>query len=147
MPVIVIGGDTTTGRAILEEMAGPGREVRAFVSRASLGAELREMGIKVAVGDVSDDSHIEAASMNCFTAIMIGKAAHDDRERSFAGSESDVLQGWASAVSASGVSRVIWVQRGTPPDAQVRETAVVDPDDPDVVRKVIDLDEAQVIRS
>ena len=147
MPVIVIGGDTTTGRAILEEMARPGREVRAFVSRASLGAELRKMGIKVAVGDVSDDSHIEAASMNCFTAIMIGEAAHDDRERSFAGSEFDVLQSWASAVSASGVSRVIWVQRGTPPDAQVRETAVVDPDDPDVVQKVIDLDEAQVIRS
>ena len=147
MPVIVIGGDTTTGRAILERMAGPGREVRAFVTRTSLGAELREMGIKVAVGDVSDESHIEAASMNCFTAIMITEAAHDDRERSFAGSESEVLGGWASAVSAAGVSRVIWVQGGTPPDAQVREIAAVDPDDPDVVQKVIDLDEAQVIRS
>ena len=147
MPVIVIGGDTTTGRAILERMAEPGREVRAFVSGASQGTELRQMGIKVAVGDVSDDSHIEAASMNCFTAIMIAEAAHDDRERSFAGSESEVLKAWASAVSTSGVSRVIWVQGGTPPDAQVRETAVVDPDDPEVVQKVIDLDEAQVIKS
>ena len=62
-------------------MAEPGREVRAFVSGASQGTELRQMGIKVAVGDVSDDSHIEAASMNCFTAIMIAEAAHDARER------------------------------------------------------------------
>lgn len=147
MPVIVIGGDTTTGRAILERMAEPGREVRAFVSGSSQGTELRNMGIKVAVGDVSDDSHVEAASMNCFTAIMIAEAARDGRERSFAGTESEVLRGWASAVSASGVNRVIWVQEGKPPDTQVRETAVVDPDDPDVVQKVIDLDEAQIIRS
>jgi len=147
MPVIVIGGDTPTGRAILERMVGPGREVRAFVSGTSQGNELRKLGVKVAVGDVSDDSHVEAASMNCFTAIMITEAANDRRERSFADSESEVLRGWATAVSVSGVSRVIWVQGGTPPDARVRETAVVDPDDPNVVQKVIDLDEAQAIRS
>jgi len=145
MPVIVVGGDTATGRAILEGMVEPGREVRAFVSDESQGTELKSLGIKVAVGDVSDDSHVEGASMRCFTAVLIGEAARDGRERSFASTESQVLQGWASAVSASGVSRVIWVHDGDPPTPRTQETAVVNPDDPDVVQKVIDLDEAQIM--
>jgi nucleoside-diphosphate-sugar epimerase len=147
MPVIVVGGDTPTGRAILERIAEPDREVRAFVSDEIQAVALRERGVKVALGDVSDDSHIEGAATRCFTAVLITEAARDERERSFAPTEARVLQGWASAVTASDVSRVIWVHDGETPPVKVRETVVVDPADPDVVQKVIDFDEAQVIKS
>ncbi len=59
MPVIVVGADTPQGRAVVEGLVEPGREVRAFVSDPIVGAELRDMGVKVALGDVSDDSHIQ----------------------------------------------------------------------------------------
>ena len=71
MPVIVVGADTSKGRAVVEELVAPGREVRAFVSDPGAGAELRELGVKVALGDVSDDSHVQGACMNCFTAVLI----------------------------------------------------------------------------
>lgn len=96
---------------------------------------------------MSDDSHVEGAATRCFTAVLITEAARDDRERSFAPTEARVLQGWASAVAASDVSRVIWVHDGDTPPVKVRETVVVDPADPEVVQKVIDLDEAQIIKS
>lgn len=147
MPVIVVGGDTPTGRAILDRMVEPSREVRAFVSDETQAVALRESGVKVALGDVSDDSHVEGAATRCFTAVLITEAARDDRERSFAPTEARVLQGWASAVAASDVSRVIWVHDGDTPPVKVRETVVVDPADPEVVQKVIDLDEAQIIKS
>ena len=83
--------------------------------------------------------------MGCFTAVLVTEAARDGRERSFAATEPQVLQGWASAVSAAEVRRVIWVHDGDLPATQVEETAVVDPNDPDVVHKVIDLDEARGI--
>ena len=145
MPVIVVGGDTDAGLAIINEMVEPGREVRAFVTDEIQGANLKKLGVKVAVGDVSDDSHVEGAASNCFTAVLIGKAATDERERSFATSVSEVLEGWATAVSSSGVRRVIWVHAGETPTAQVSESARVDPADPDLVQKVVDLDEAQTL--
>ncbi|MGI9609237.1 MAG: NAD(P)H-binding protein [Acidimicrobiia bacterium] len=146
MPVIVVGGDTPTGQSILEEIVEPGREVRAFVTDVEIGTKLKSLGVKVAVGDVSDESHVESASLRCFTAVLIAEAAHDDRERSFAATEELVLEGWASAVTSSNVTRVIWVHSGTPPAAQVRETAVVSPEDPELIQRVIDLDEAQIIK-
>ena len=91
MPVIVVGADTPKGRAVIEGLVEPGREVRAFVSDPDAGAELRELGVKVALGDVSDDSHVQGACTNCFTAVLMTEAAFDGRERSFATSESQVL--------------------------------------------------------
>ena len=84
MPVIVVGADTPQGRAVVEGLVEPGREVRAFVSDPIVGAELREMGVKVALGDVSDDSHIQGACTNCFTAVLIKRRRAISRERSFA---------------------------------------------------------------
>jgi nucleoside-diphosphate-sugar epimerase len=145
MPVIVVGADTPTGRAVVEELVAPGREVRGFVSDPDAGAELRELGVKVALGDVSDDSHIQGACMNCFTAVLITDAASDQRERSFATSEVQVLEGWAAAAAASGVTRVIWVHNGEPPPVRVREVRTVSPDHPDLVAEVAALDDARFL--
>ena len=145
MPVIVVGADTPTGRAVVEGLVEPGREVRVFVSDPGAGAELRELGVKVALGDVSDDSHVQGACMNCFTAVLITDAARDRRERSFATNEANVLEGWAAAAAASGVTRVIWVHDGEPPPVRVREVRTVSPDHPDLVAEVAALDNARFL--
>lgn len=145
MPVIVIGADTVAGSAIIEALASPGREVRAFVSDPGSAAALKERGIKVALGDVSDDSHVEGAALHCFSAVLVGEAARDGRERSFAETELDVLRGWARAVSAAAVRRVIWVYDGDPPPVDAPEVATVSPEAEDVGARVSALDDARVI--
>jgi len=142
MPLIVIGADTAAGEAILETLGQPEREVRVFVTDEPAGLEMRNRGFKVATGDVSDESHIEAASMHCFSAVLIAEAATDRRQRSFASTPDEVLRGWAKAVGNSGVNRVIWVTDREPPETGVAEVARVDPSDPALAEKVLALDDA-----
>jgi putative NADH-flavin reductase len=145
MPVIVVGADTNVGLAIIDALYRPQREVRAFVSDEKVAGRLRQMTIKVALGDVSDDTYIEAAATRCFSAVLVAEAATDDRERSFAASPQQVLEGWGRAIAAAGVTRAIWVIKGEPPHPTVREAAVVDSEDPDVPKKVVALDDALTI--
>ncbi|MGH8871159.1 MAG: NAD(P)H-binding protein [Acidimicrobiia bacterium] len=145
MPVIVVGADTTWGRALVEGLLEPGREVRAFVTDIGAAAELREAGVKVALGDVSDDSHVQGASMNCFTAVLITEAARDGRDRSFAATEEQVLRGWADATAASGVTRVIWVHDGDVPPVSASEVRTVSPTHPRFVAEVVALDNARTL--
>ncbi len=145
MPVIVVGADTRDGRAIVDRLSSPDRETRVFVSDESAGTELKRAGFKVAIGDVSDQSHIEAASLNCFSAVLVTEAIGDGREISFAKSDTQVLTQWATAVENAGVKRVIWVSTGEVPGVAVQEVAVVDAATPDLAELVIALDEAQRI--
>lgn len=145
MPLIVIGADTGPGTALVEALDASAREIRVFVTNESRGLELKKQGFKVATGDVSDQSHVEAASTRCFSAVLIDDAAHDDRERSFADSPEATLQGWADAITRSRVKRVIWITAADHPESEIEEVAVVDPSDPDFVGTVIELDEAQSI--
>jgi nucleoside-diphosphate-sugar epimerase len=142
MPVIVVGADTKEGKAIIEGLVEPGREVRAFVSDPDVAGDLRSAGVKVALGDVSDDSHVQGACTNCFTAVLVTEAARDDRERSFAATEPEVLQGWADAVTASAVTRVIWIHDGDVPTTGAKESTRVAPADPELVHRVVALDNA-----
>lgn len=145
MPVIVVGADTPEGAVIIERLYSPDREVRVFVTDPETGLQLKERGFKVAIGDVSDESHVEAASTRCFSAVLVGGAANDERLRSFAKDSDQVLRGWAKAVSNSKVRRVIWVADGEPPDVGVSEVAQVDPADPDLADKVYKLDEVEIL--
>lgn len=145
MPVIVVGADTGPGRAILDRLDHPEREIRAFVTSENAASELKERGVKVALGDVSDESHVEGAALRCFSAVLVTEAAEDDRERSFAATGAEVMAGWARAVERSNVRRVIWVTSSDPPEVSVGEVAAVDPADPELVEKVAALDDAQTI--
>jgi nucleoside-diphosphate-sugar epimerase len=142
MPVIVVGADTRHGREIVDRLLQPGREIRAFVTDPEAATALRDVGVKVALGDVSDDSHVEGAAMHCFSAVLIAEAARDGRERSFAETEDQVLEGWARAVSAAGVTRVIWIHDGRPPEADAPESAQVTTATPNLAQAVFDLDDA-----
>lgn len=145
MPVIVVGADTEPGRAVIEGLVEPGREVRAFVSDPEVAAQLKAIGVKVALGDVSDESHVQGCCTNSFTAVLVSEAARDDRERSFASTEAEVLQGWAAAADASGVTRVIWIHQGETPPIKAKEVRSVSPDHPDLVAQVVALDDARVL--
>lgn len=143
MPVIVVGADTETGRVVTDRLLRPDREVRVFVTDPDEADGFRSRGAKVALGDLSDDTHLSGACLNCFTAVLVGAAAGDERERSFAQSPGEVFAAWAAAVSAAGVHRVIWVVDGAHPSVEGVEQASVRPDDPDLAQTVFDLDSAR----
>jgi uncharacterized protein YbjT (DUF2867 family) len=143
MPVIVVGADTEPGRAVIDEIADSRREIRVFVSDEDEAAAFRARGLKVALGDVSDESHLEAAARMCFTAVLISEAAEDARVRSFANEASQVLEGWARATKGAGVTRVIWVTDAEPPPTDTPEVATVSPAQRKFAESVAALDEAQ----
>jgi nucleoside-diphosphate-sugar epimerase len=109
MPVIVVGADTVYGLAAAGALSRRHGEVRAFVTDPDSAPALRELGIKVAIGDVSDGSHIEGAALQAFCAVLIAAAGTDDRERSFASTFEDLVAAWIEAVVRAGVQRVIWI--------------------------------------
>lgn len=117
MPVIVVGADTALGEAAVAALAPNASELRVFVSDASAIDGLKAQGAKVAVGDVSDGSHIGGAALNAFCAVLIATAASDDRERSFASTPRAVIQAWAEGLRDAGVRRAIWVDDGSVSDA------------------------------
>ncbi len=65
--------------------------------------------MKVAVGDISDGSHVGGAAMRAFCAVLVPEAATDDRERSFAASPDSVVAAWAEGLRDAGVHRAIWI--------------------------------------
>ncbi len=109
MPVIVVGADTPLGEAVVNALGGRSGEIRAFVTDSEAAAGLRRRAMKVAVGDVSDGSHIEGAARGCFTAILVGVAAVDDRERSFGDGPAATVTAWLKALGDAGVRRLIWL--------------------------------------
>ena len=147
MPVIVVGADTAVGSSIIDALTEPDREVRAFVTDVDESIRLKAKGVKVALGDVSDPSHVGGACLNCFTAVLITEAAEDGRERAFARDRLTVLEGWAEAAREAAVTRVIWVDAdGRLPMTGIDQTAVVDPtSSEDVAADVVRLDDAATI--
>ncbi len=109
MPVIVIGADTPLGRATMDELLPRASEVRAFVTSPDAAASLRSQGVKVALGDVSDGSHVGGAALNAYCAVLIAEAAADGRERSFAETPQAVISSWIEGLNDAGVTRVIFV--------------------------------------
>jgi len=109
MPVIVVGADTPLGEATIAALLPREGEVRAFVTSPAAAAALKVRGVKVALGDVSDGSHVGGAAMRVFCAVLISTAASDDRERSFAADRSGVLRAWVHGMNDAKVSRVIAV--------------------------------------
>lgn len=128
MPVIVIGADTPVGDAVMETVVPAAAEVRAFISEEGIAEELRRRGVKVALGDVSDFSHVEAAALNCFCAILVVDAVGDGRSVAFAKDSTAVVDGWAEAIRNAGLHRTIWVSSsdaGRPFPSPTPEVATV----------------------
>jgi uncharacterized protein YbjT (DUF2867 family) len=142
VPILVVGADHPLGNTIVKRLLSPGREVRAFVSDAGVGAELKTLGAKVAIGDLSDESHVAAAATRCFAVAFIASALTDGRELAFL-TPAHTVSAWARAAAESRVTRVIWVG-SDPPPTSVPELAIVDTttlDDDGIVEEVVRLDD------
>lgn len=109
MPVIVIGADTPLGLATMEELLPRSSEVRAFVTSPEVAGALRARGVKVALGDVSDGSHVGGAALNAYCAVLIAEAAADSRERAFAETPESVISTWVDGLNDAAISRAIFV--------------------------------------
>ncbi|RPI24562.1 MAG: hypothetical protein EHM57_02600 [Actinobacteria bacterium] len=140
MPVIVVGADTDLGAEVVAALVGRAGEVRAFVTDPGAGDAMRRLGVKVAVGDVSDGSHIAGAAHDCFAAVFDPLAAADARERAFAATADAVMRGWAGALRDAAVRRAIWLGDEVPAviATAVAESVAVKRDDaaPAIVRRL-----------
>lgn len=116
MPVIVVGADAAFGREIASALVGDGADVRAFVSDPDAAEDLKAEGVKVALGDLSDHSHLGAAATNTFCAVLLGDALGDGRELAFGRSTSEIVERWAEALAGAAIQRVIWVGPGPVPE-------------------------------
>jgi nucleoside-diphosphate-sugar epimerase len=142
MPILVVGADHPVGFATVARLVHPEREVRGFVTDPTVGAQLKALGAKVAVGDLSDEGHIAAAATRCFSIAFIAEAAHDGRELAFLPADQ-LPAAWARAAVEGGVTRVIWVGV-SPPEFRIPEVAVVDREslsDEEIVDEVVRLDD------
>lgn len=109
MPVIVVGADTALGVATIDALLPRSGEVRAFVTDPNAAADLRSRGVKVALGDVSDGSHVGGAARNAYCAVLVAAAAMDDRERAFADTPEAVIHSWIDGLNDAGITRAIFV--------------------------------------
>ena len=108
MPVIVIGADTELGHAIVPALRPASGEIRLFASDAE-AVDVYRTFAKVAVGDISDGTHVGGAAIGAFCAIVIAAAATDGRERYFARSADELFAQWADGLRDAGVTRCIVV--------------------------------------
>ena len=108
MPVLVIGADTDLGHAIVPALHPASGEIRLFASEPDPVAAYRSFA-KVAVGDISDGTHIGGAAIGAFCAIVIAAAAYDDRERHFAADADALFAQWSDGLADAGIGRVIVV--------------------------------------
>ena len=142
-----MGADTPVGAEIVATLTTGNGEIRVFVTDPDRAEEFRRAGCKVAIGDVSDESHVGLAAFGCFTAVLITEAADDNRERSFADTSAAVLDGWREATNEAGVRRQIWV--GSPKLSDLStsgcEVAVISRDEPDLAGLVARLNEMEKI--
>jgi putative NADH-flavin reductase len=109
MPMIVVGADSPAGSGIVTAATARGGEVRAFVSDEAVAADFRGRSVKVALGDVSDTSHVGGAALGCFSAVLVAEAAFDGRVMSFAEGPEEAILGWVDAAIGAGVTRVVLV--------------------------------------
>jgi hypothetical protein len=152
MPVIIVGADTPLGEKVVAAFDPLRREVRAFVTDVASAERLKRSHVKVAVGDVSDGSHVGGAALRSFSAVLLAEAATDGRERSFASTADGVVAAWVQGLHDAGVERVIWVDDGSVPSAaetlgrsgaQVAHVTTRDRSDQDVVDEITALDDAE----
>lgn len=107
MPVLVVGADTAAGRAAVEALARAGGEVRAYANAEVAGddeaALLRALGVKVALGDLDDEAHLETALEQAHTVVHLAIDPLGDAD-----AQLDALATTLSAAIGAGCRRLVW---------------------------------------
>ena len=83
MKVLVTGATGFVGPSIVQALRAEDRDVRALVRRPEHATELRDLGVELAVGDITDPDSLAAAASGCthvihLVAIITGKPATFD---------------------------------------------------------------------
>lgn len=83
MKVLITGATGFVGPKIVHALRAQDRDVRALVRRPERATELRDLGVELAVGDVTDPDSLAAAASGCthvihLVAIITGKPATFD---------------------------------------------------------------------
>lgn len=109
MPVLVTGGDSGLGARVLDHLRASRGEVRAYLDATDVGdteaAALRSQGYKVALGEVDDEGHLEAALEQVHTVAHCWGGPLRPLE-----DQIDAAAVLASAVLGAGVRRLVWVR-------------------------------------
>lgn len=142
--MMIVGADTELGLRLARTVTSPDREIRAFVSDPHTADHLRSLGVKVALGDVSDPTHIGAACTGVFTVVFVTEAAHDERVRDFIDNPATLIESWGEAAVEAGARRVIWVGDDPPAPTPGCEFATVGADltIEQQVARIVELDDA-----
>ena len=105
---MVTGAEDALGAAVVDALLHTGGEVRAFLDgtvAARPDTALRARGCKVAVGELDDEGHLEAALAQVHTvAHCWGGPGHDPDDLVAVGATM------ASALLGAGVRRLVWVR-------------------------------------
>ena len=154
MPVLIVGADTPVGATIVNALTDREGELRCFVTDPDAAADLKRLSAKIALGDVSDGSHVGAAGLNCFSMVFVCSAATDNRERAFGMTPAQVFEQWQEAITMAGARRIIWVEDadtiGSGSRITANEIAVVagaDLSADDIADRVVALDEVSDLRT
>jgi len=126
IPVLVIGADTDLGRALVPALRSDAAELRVFCSDPAAAEPYRGFA-KIAVGDISDGTHVGGAATGAYCAVVIAAAAHDARERAFATDTESLFGQWAGGLAEAEVHRIIVVgERHLVPDPDPLSAACSD---------------------
>ena len=108
MPVMVTGAESRLGAGVVEQLRSTGGELRAYldatVATDDDAARLRAEGCKVAVGELDDEGHLEAAFEQVHTVAHCWTGPLHDPD-----AQVEVAATLGSALLGAGVRRLIWV--------------------------------------
>ena len=73
MPVVVVGGDTAAGRAVLEALLVEGvPDLRATVTSRAGQRDLVPLGVRTALVEPDDADHLASVLQDAHTAVLAG---------------------------------------------------------------------------
>ena len=131
--VFVTGGTGLIGSNICEQLIQRGDRVRALARPGSETGPLRELGVTVVDGDITDAASVTRAAEGCdgviHSAAVLGGPSQDmgEHQRVNTGGVSNVLD----AAQASGIPRVVTLGTTTYFDFKTSPLTETSPFDPD----------------
>jgi nucleoside-diphosphate-sugar epimerase len=135
MRVFVTGATGFIGSAIIDELLGAGHEVLGLVRKETAGVGLKQRGVEVHLGDLSDPESLSAGAKECHGVIHT--AYNHDFSQFAAAAQMDLraIETFGNVLAGSGGPLVIASGIGAlPPGRPVTEDDDPEPNSPVAIR-------------